>query len=117
MASEGLPSQMCFTRRLPQRRQRRRWRGGHGRRRWVSIDAAKAEVMWCCYAWLSAFGNSVRRTFIINQGGDVLGCHHSGTTTRPTYTAALDATTSGMLDRIVAANTIGNDGEAWVVVN
>jgi hypothetical protein len=52
----------------------------------------------------------------------VLGCrnsvnHYSGTTTRPAYTAAFNSTTSGMLDCMVAANTIGKDGETWVVVN
>jgi type IV pilus assembly protein PilA len=93
--------------------------GGAG----VSIDAAKAEVMWCCYAWPSAFGNSGKRTFFINQGGDVLSCrntvmHYSGMTAPvPAFSAAFNAATSGMLDCMVAANTIGKDGETWVVVN
>jgi len=92
--------------------------GGGG----VSIDATKAEVMWCCYAWPSAYGNSGKRTFFINQGGDVLGCrnatmHYSGTTTMPVVGAAFNAATSGTLECSVAANTAGRDGEIWVVVN
>jgi len=92
--------------------------GGSG----VSIDATKAEVMLCCYAWPSAYGNSGKRTFFINQGGDVLGCrnatmHYSGTTVMPAVGAAFNAATSGTLECSVAANTLGKDAEMWVVVN
>ena len=87
-----------------------------------SIDASKAEVMWCCYAWPSAMGNSGKRVFFVNQGGDVLGCRNNGTTvyngaTGPAFGAAFRSGTSGKLDNPVAANTAGLDGNMWVVVN
>ena len=94
--------------------------GGSG----VSIDPTKAEVMWCCYAWPSAYGNSGKRTFFINQSGDVLstkallaGTPYSGTTTFPAYTAAFLSSTSGFLDNSAAANSIGVDNNRWIVVN
>ena len=33
-------------------------------------DAVQSEVLWCCYAWPSSFGNSGKRTFFVNQTGD-----------------------------------------------
>jgi prepilin-type N-terminal cleavage/methylation domain-containing protein len=88
----------------------------------VSINASRAEVMWCCYAWPSAYGNSGKRTFFVNQAGDVLGqrndvSRYSGTTTVPAATAAFRAGTSGFLDNPGAANTVGLDGQRWTVVN
>jgi len=88
----------------------------------VSIDASEAEVMWCCYAWPSSRGNSGKRAFFVNQGGDVLACRNStalytSTTSVPAYTAAFVGTSSGTMDSQVAANTLGVDGETWIVVN
>ena len=88
----------------------------------VSIDASRAEVMWCCYAWPSAYGNSGKRAFFVNQEGDVLSCHndttrYSGALTPPNANAAFRASTSGHLDNAVAANTAGIDTNVWVVVN
>jgi prepilin-type N-terminal cleavage/methylation domain-containing protein len=91
--------------------------GGNG----VSIDPSKAEVMWCCYAWPSANGNSGKRVFFINQGGDILSSRntlgYTGTTTVPAPNAAFKTGTSGLMDAPVAANTTGMDTERWVVVN
>lgn len=91
--------------------------GGSGQ----SVDPAKAEVVWCCYAWPSAYGNSGKRSFFVNQAGDVLGCRnatqrYNGTTKTVGPTAAFRAGTSGALDVPVAANTVGLDGETWTVV-
>jgi prepilin-type N-terminal cleavage/methylation domain-containing protein len=89
----------------------------------ANVDPAKAEVLWCCYAWPSAFGNSGKRVFFINQGGDVLSAKnittaYSGTTVPvPDHTPAFLAGTSGTLDCGVAANTLAQDGQVWVVVN
>ncbi|GAB4159953.1 MAG: hypothetical protein Fur0037_26980 [Planctomycetota bacterium] len=88
----------------------------------VSVDASKAEVMWCCYAWPSAVGNSGKRAFFVNQGGDVLATKndvtvYNGTGAAPAYTAAFLSTTSGFLDNRVAANSVGLDGNRWTVVN
>jgi hypothetical protein len=86
------------------------------------IDPARAEVLWCAYAWPSAFGNSGKRTFFINQSGDVLASknnttQYNGTTTPPGFDAAFVG--SGTIDMAanVAANTVGGDGEVWTVVN
>ena len=87
------------------------------------VDAARAEVLWCCYAWPSAYGNSGKRTFFINQGGDVLASKnqqaapYNGTTTEPTFEAAFRAGGTAAMDSQVAANTTAQDGEIWVVVN
>ena len=87
-----------------------------------SIDASKAEVMWCCYAWPSAYGNSGKRTFFVNQGGDVLSTkgeavQYSGTTLMPVQNVAFLGTTSGFMDNKVAANSVGTDTNRWTVVN
>ena len=37
--------------------------GGGG----AAIDPARAEVLWCCYAWPSSYGNSGKRSFFVNQ--------------------------------------------------
>jgi prepilin-type N-terminal cleavage/methylation domain-containing protein len=92
-----------------------------------SIAAGKAEVLWCCYAWPSSFGNSGKRVFFINQSGDVLasknttstyGAPSGGSTLAPTFDAAFDpnSTATGMAAG-VASNIAGNDGEIWTVVN
>jgi type IV pilus assembly protein PilA len=88
-----------------------------------NVDAVKAEVLWCAYAWPSAYGNSGKRVFFINQGGDVLSSKndvtaYNGTTTPvPDHSAAFAATTSGMMDSATAANTMAIDGARWTVVN
>jgi len=92
-----------------------------------SIAAGQAEVLWCCYAWPSSFGNSGKRVFFINQSGDVLasknttstyGAPSGGSTLAPTFDAAFDpnSTATGMAAG-VASNIAGNDGEIWTVVN
>lgn len=90
----------------------------------AGVDGNKAEVLWACYAWPSAFGNSGKRTFFINQSGDVLSSKnvqaagsYSGTTTPPLVSAAFINGSSGTLECKVAANTNALDGEIWVVVN
>jgi prepilin-type N-terminal cleavage/methylation domain-containing protein len=92
--------------------------GGSG----VTIDPARAEVLWACYAWPNAYANSGKRAFFINQRCDVLACsntaqNYSGMTKTPSSDAAYLAGTSGYMDVNVAANTIAIDGEHWVVVN
>lgn len=87
------------------------------------IDAGQAEVLWCCYAWPATAGNSGNRTFFINQTGDVLATNGSNVQysnsvpTVPTYdvaySGAVGTTSMGVA---VAANTLGKDGNTWVVV-
>jgi prepilin-type N-terminal cleavage/methylation domain-containing protein len=89
----------------------------------ISISAANAEVMWCAYAWPSSYGNSGKRTFFVNQAGDVLSCRnatmrYNGTTTVPAGTAAMLAGIgSPTMASTLAANATGQDGERWIVVN
>ena len=86
------------------------------------VAPTQAEVLWCAYAWPSAFGNSGKRVFFINQGGDVLSSKnvitaYSGTVA-PAFTAAFDAAvTTQDMSVTVAANRLGNDTETWTVVN
>ena len=89
----------------------------------VSISAANAEVMWAAYAWPSSYGNSGKRTFFVNQAGDVLSCRnatqrYNGTTNPPAGTAAMLAGVgSPTMASTLAANATGQDGERWIVVN
>jgi len=85
------------------------------------VDPGQAETLWCCYAWPQVFGNSGKRTFFINQSGDVLATNcanatspYSGTTTVPAYTAAFISSSS--MSGAVAANTVSQDTNTWVVV-
>ena len=87
------------------------------------VDAGQAEVLWCCYAWPATAGNSGNRTFFINQTGDVLATngatvrYSNSVPTVPTYdvafSGAIGTTSMGVG---VAANTLGKDGNTWVVV-
>lgn len=88
-----------------------------------AVDAGQAETLWCCYAWPQVQGNSGKRTFFINQSGDVLATNgavvaYSNATggTVPTFDAAFSAVASAFMSVAVAANTVGQDGNTWVVV-
>ena len=84
-----------------------------------AVDAGQAETLWCCYAWPQVQGNSGKRTFFINQSGDVLsttGSNYSGTTTVPVFSAAYANSASAFMTSPVAANTKGHDTFTWVVV-
>ncbi|MEC8252964.1 MAG: DUF2950 family protein [Planctomycetota bacterium] len=108
--------------------------GGSGGVGSTAPDASQSEVLWCCYAWPNARGNSGNRTFFVNQSGDVLatnanatGVQYTGngtTGTVPTFDAAFfDSDADGndeLSDSTAPANTttpgLGNDGNTWVVV-
>jgi hypothetical protein len=86
------------------------------------VDAAKAETLWCCYAWPSVYGNSGRRAFFTNQGGDILmsrniSTRYSGATGGPAFASAFLAGSSGHFEDPVAANATGIDAERWSAVN
>lgn len=85
------------------------------------VDAGQAETLWACYAWPAVQGNSGKRAFFINQSGDVLatngaGTAYNGSTTAPDFDAAYAASASAFMTSAVAANTVGQDGNTWVVV-
>jgi prepilin-type N-terminal cleavage/methylation domain-containing protein len=86
-----------------------------------SVDASLSEVLWAAYAWPSSYGNSGKRTFFINQAGDILQNNnstkrYSGTTNAPVGTAALLSGKTSM-SHSVAINTTAADGTTWTVVN
>jgi prepilin-type N-terminal cleavage/methylation domain-containing protein len=87
------------------------------------VDPGQAETLWCCYAWPQAFGNSGKRTFFVNQSGDVLAtngalvAYSNATNIVPAYTAAFSgAAGTPSMAVAVAANTGGQDTNLWVVV-
>ena len=88
----------------------------------VTIGAGNSEVLWCAYAWPSAFGNSGKRCFFVNQSGDVLSCRnntarYSGGGTIPAWNAAYLNGTADIMGSTVSANATGKDNERWIVVN
>jgi prepilin-type N-terminal cleavage/methylation domain-containing protein len=89
----------------------------------AAVDGAQAETLWCCYAWPAVQGNSGKRSFFVNQGGDVLATNHNGgtayngTTTPPLFNAAFANTASAFMSSPVAANTLAQDNLIWTVVN
>ncbi|MBK8098880.1 MAG: DUF2950 family protein [Planctomycetes bacterium] len=88
----------------------------------LNIDARLAETQWCAYAWPSSYGISGHRAFFINQGGDILATENSvqrynGNATPVTGNAAFANGAPNAMGSATAANTVGNDGGRWVVVN
>lgn len=88
----------------------------------ISISANNSEVLWCAYAWPSSYGNSGKRTFFVNQAGDVLSTRnstqrYSGTTKFVLADAAFLETTAGLMGNTVAANNTGKDAQRWIVVS
>ena len=87
------------------------------------VDPGQAETLWCCYAWPQVFGNSGKRTFFVNQSGDVLSTNGASTAysqsvpTAPLFSAAFLGTGTIAMSASVAANTLASDGNRWTVVN
>jgi prepilin-type N-terminal cleavage/methylation domain-containing protein len=89
----------------------------------LPVDPGQAETLWCCYAWPQAFGNSGKRTFFVNQSGDVLATNGAAVQYSnavggnvPLFSAAYSGAASPFMSAAVAANTTGIDGNVWVVV-
>jgi prepilin-type N-terminal cleavage/methylation domain-containing protein len=85
-----------------------------------AVDPNWAETLWCCYAWPQVYGNSGKRTFFTYQSGDVLMTpanivSYSGTSPVPAFNAAYRVG-SALMSMPVAANTKGQDGNRWLVV-
>ena len=98
-----------------------------------AVDAQRAETLWGCYAWPQTQGTTGKRTFFVNQSGDVIGTNHltaagalrsggayNGATTAPLALAAYAAANAngGTVSMAwpVAANTVAQDGARWTVV-
>ena len=87
----------------------------------TSPNPVQAEVLWCCYAWPSSFGNSGKRCFFINQSGDVLStkniAQRYNVSKAPTYDAAFLLGAGNAMGSTVAVSTSGIDNQIWIVVN
>lgn len=84
-------------------------------------DPMQSEVLWCCYAWPSSFGNSGKRTFFVHQAGDILNTknltqRYSGAIRVPDPTSAYLKDSGNAMGSTVASNTSGNDDQVWNVV-
>ena len=80
--------------------------GGH--------DVNLSETVWCGYAWPARHGLSGKRTFFINQEGDVLATEesaYSGTGAGPAPDAAFTA--ANRIAGATALGTAGADGNRW----
>jgi len=80
------------------------------------VDADKAETTWCCYAWPVEYGGTGKRSFFLNQYGDILEVDHKGYNGKagPRADAAFNEETAK--DRITgtsAINAVGRDGNRW----
>ncbi len=83
----------------------------------VAVGASRAESIWCIYAWPTGSEVTGRRTFFLNQSGEILyteNAAYSGPGAPIAPGAALDA--AGALTSIEgtpAANAVGRDGNTW----
>jgi hypothetical protein len=76
------------------------------------------EVVWCGDAWPQRYGASGKRTFFVNQEGDVLATEdaaYAGTGAGPSGDAAFKAPNG--LTGPTRAGGIGADGNTWTPLN
>ena len=102
----------------------RKRRKNGSQKRDPQVDPGQSEVLWACYAWPASFGNSGKRTFFINQSGDVLqaqnqATRYSGPSAVPASTAVMlsAATLKTSMNHSIAVNSLGADGQFWTVTN
>jgi len=85
----------------------------------ADVDTNLAEQLWCVYAWPQNFGVTGRRTFFVNQNGDILWTESSGYTGPgapiPAGAAFAGTGPASKIDGIVAVNEAGRDGNVWHV--
>ncbi len=87
----------------------------------ASLDPDLCESLWCCYAWPESYNASGRRTFLINQTGDIIcteDSDYSGGEIPPPLVpgAGFIPPGGGETDQIVgllAVGTAGADGNVW----
>jgi prepilin-type N-terminal cleavage/methylation domain-containing protein len=84
-------------------------------------DAGRSEVLWCCYAWPTAYGSSGHRAFFVNQFGDVMSTRNVSqrysSDRPPLHTAAFAKGAASGMASSVALNRSGDDDQIWIVVN
>ena len=84
----------------------------------TGVDSDLNETTWCAYAWPVNYGQSSKRTFFTNQGGDVTATDdpaYSGSGNGPAADAAFQRANS--LLGPVAIGGSGSDTNTWVQVN
>ncbi len=85
------------------------------------VDPDYAEQVWCCYAWPTRYGVSGRRTFFVNQTGDILFAD-SSTYEGPNCAGirpgnALRGTDPETIMGRTAIGTAGQDALVWRIAN
>jgi hypothetical protein len=80
------------------------------------VDPQAAENAWCCYAWPEQRGAGGRRTFFVDQRGDVLATDgavlaYEGGRVAPESGAAFAG--PGRLGAPLAVHAVGLDGNTW----
>ncbi len=86
------------------------------------VETDAAEKTWCAYAWPVATGNSGRRVFFVDQGGDVwqtsnADSRYSGSLAPPEWDAAMPEGGRGWAPAPDAAECRGRDGNLWKRTN
>lgn len=91
------------------------WDNGQG------VDPTNAEQWWCCYAWPAVHARTGKRTFFVNQSGEILATDggvvaYSGLIPQPSQYSAFSANSTAGMGDPTAANGSGADGNFWYVV-
>lgn len=86
----------------------------------LSVDPTLAESTWCVYAWPQKYGSTGRRTFFVNESGEIIftdNPNYQGPGAPIAPGAALAAgDPPNSIRGTVAVNTTGRDGNDWLVV-
>ena len=89
-------------------------------------DADLCEAAWIVYAWPETFGRTGRRTFVVDDVGDVMqtdnliGAPYEGTTNMPTPDAAIEVGSAGTITGAFSRAGLpaaAVDGKVWKPVN
>ena len=87
----------------------------------ASIDPVQSHRYWTCLAWPTQVDTSGRRTFFVNQQGQVLQTRdsgYSGSSSVPTAGAGLQLVPDTNINsQSLAVDTLGADGKLWVAVH
>jgi len=82
-----------------------------------AVDPEQAESIWCVYAWPQRFGVTGRRTFFVNQHGDITFTEDSAYSGPgapiPAGAALIVGGPAGNIAGQVAVGEEGRDGNLW----
>ena len=98
------------------------WENEHAlNKQYHKVSGAAAAHYWACYAWPASYGNTGKRTFFINQSGQILVCtndqtRYSGAGNDPDGEAVLIPSSNDKMNGPLAINMTGNDGNFWKIV-